>query len=151
MTDWALRHRHRTGTVVAAIVADVGGLSDEAGPGRQRAAEWRSQAAGRMLAVIGATAAATQIGTDKFMFLRHDLRDPAQASELAGQICDAARQPPASRDWPGTIAISVGIAVATRHDTAETLITGAQVAARRHHDWLRPGDQSSRPAPPGSG
>jgi hypothetical protein len=32
---------------------------------------------------------------------------------------------------PGSIAVTVGIAVATRHDTAETLITGARVAARR--------------------
>ena len=130
MTDWALGHRHRTGRVVAAIVADVGGLSDETGTDRQRAAEWRSQAVGRMLAVIGVTAAATRVGTDEFAFLRHDLRDPAQASEIAGQIRDAARRPLGGYDLPGTMAITVGIAVAAQHDTAETLITGARMAAR---------------------
>ena len=139
MADWALGHRHRTGTAVAAIVVDIGGSSDETGPGRQRAAEWRGQAAGRMLAVIGITAAATQAGPDEFVFLRHDLREPAQASEIAGKLCDVARPPRATRDRPGTTAISVGIAVAHQHDTAETLITGAQVAARRHHDRLGPG------------
>ena len=130
MTDWALGHRHWTGRVVAAIVADVGGVSDEAGAGRRRAAEWRSQAAGRMLAVIGVTAAATRVGTDEFAFLRHDLRDPAQASEIAGQIYDAAGCPPASDDMPGPIAVSVGVAVAERPDTSDALITGARVAAR---------------------
>jgi GGDEF domain-containing protein len=116
MTHWALAHRHRTGTVVAVIVADVSGFSDEAGAGRRLAAEWRSQAAGRMLAVTGPTATAARVGTDEFAFLCHDLRDPAQASEIAGRIGDAARCPPVGDDMPGSIAVTVGIAVATRHD-----------------------------------
>jgi hypothetical protein len=141
-------HRHRSGTAVAVIAADVSGFSDEdgagrrdgaggrdsagrqGGTGRQRATEWRAQAAERMLAVIRPSAAATRVGSDEFAFLFHDLRDPVQASEIAGQICDAARCPPASDDMPGPIAVRVGVAVADRPDTSETLITGARVAAR---------------------
>ena len=59
LTDWALMHRHRSGTVVAVIAADVSGFSDQDGAGRRRATEWRGQAAERMLAVIRPSAAAT--------------------------------------------------------------------------------------------
>jgi hypothetical protein len=141
-TRWAVGHGSRTGAVVAVIVAGLSGLSGfsrEAGPdgpdgpdGRPPA-EWLARAAGRMLTEAGASAA-VQISPGEFAFLRHDLRDPAQASEIAGRIRAAARYRPAGDGGPETRAVTIGVAVALQHDTAETLISAARLASRRRQN-----------------
>jgi hypothetical protein len=135
-TRWAVGHGSRTGAVVAVIVAGLSGFSREAGPdgpdGRPPA-EWLARAAGRMLTEAGASAA-VQISPGEFAFLRHDLRDPAQASEIAGRIRAAARYRPAGDGGPETRAVTIGVAVALQHDTAETLISAARLASRRRQN-----------------
>ena len=138
-TRWAVGHGSRTGAVVAVIVAGLSGLSGfsrEAGPdgpdGRPPA-EWLARAAGRMLTEAGASAA-VQISPGEFAFLRHDLRDPAQASEIAGRIRAAARYRPAGDGGPENRAVTIGVAVALQHDTAETLISAARLASRRRQN-----------------
>jgi GGDEF domain-containing protein len=147
MTHWVLGHRLRTGTVAAVIVADIGGFGGEAGADRWQATEWQNEAAGRMLAAVGPTAAATRVGTDEFAFLCHDLQDPTQASEIAGRICDAARYQPGGDDTLGPIVVTAGIAIATRNETAKTLVTGARVAARRRPGRSAAADRPARVRP----
>jgi GGDEF domain-containing protein len=126
LTHWALGHRDRTGTMVAVIVVDVGGSSDGAGAGSRRGTEWRRQAAARMLTAAGPTVTAARVGTDEFAFLCPELRERAQASEIAGKLRQAAGRLTGSEDQPG--AATVRITFAAGHDTAETLITSARVA-----------------------
>ncbi|HEY1671647.1 MAG TPA: GGDEF domain-containing protein [Streptosporangiaceae bacterium] len=133
MTRWAVGHGSRTGAVVAVIVAGLSGFSQEAGPDGWPPAEWLARAAGRMLAEAGPSAAA-QISPGEFAFLRHDLRDPAQASEIAGRIRGAARYRPVGDGGPEPRAVTVGVAVALQHDSAETLISAARLASRRRQN-----------------
>jgi GGDEF domain-containing protein len=150
MTRWAVGHGSRTGAVVAVIVAGLSGFSPETSPDG-RPAEWLVRAAGRMLTEAGPSAAA-QISPGEFAFLRHDLRDPGQASEIAGRIRGAARYRPAGDGGPESRAVTVGVAVALQHDTAETLISAARLASRRRQNRLHQGlGQLPRSGPPGSG
>ncbi len=133
MTRKAVEHGSRTGAVVAVIVAGLSGFNQEAGPDGRLPAEWLARAAGRMLTEAGPSAA-TQIGPGEFAFLRHDLRDPAQASEIAGRMRSAARYRPIGDGGPESRAVTIGVAVALQHDTAETLISAARLASRRRQN-----------------
>lgn len=113
--NWALRHRGRTGALVAVVVVDVGGFSNGDGAGNQPAAERASRAAARrMLTAVGPADVAARVGSDEFAVLCKDLRDRDEAGEVAGRLRHAARAPGGMDEMPHPIPAVVGTAVASR-------------------------------------
>ena len=72
-----------------------------------------------------------RLGGDEFTVLCEDLAAVGDAGAVADRLCDALEQPFDLDGATTSIGVSIGIAVADAHDTAETLLAKADAAMYR--------------------
>jgi hypothetical protein len=127
MTARALRRSRWTGALVAVVTADLNQLGSAAGSDGHAGL----MAARRILAAGGPAAAGAIVSRDEFAVLCDDLRDPGEADTVAARMGESVHPP--ARDAASGPPLRTGVAIASKDDTAETLI------ARACHAMYSPG------------
>jgi diguanylate cyclase (GGDEF)-like protein/PAS domain S-box-containing protein len=89
------------------------------------------QAAERMRGAVRPADTIARLGGDEFTVLCEDLAAVNDAGWVADRLSDALERPFDLLGSEVTIGVSIGIAVADRHDTAETLLAKADAAMYR--------------------
>jgi diguanylate cyclase (GGDEF)-like protein/PAS domain S-box-containing protein len=132
----ALARSKRTGSPLGVLFLDLDdfkAINDSFG--HTIGDEFLSKVATRIRTSVRASDVAARVGGDEFVIICEDLKEPADAGVIAGQIQQALASEISVRGQTVTAQTSIGIALSNDDSTPETLLRdadSAMYAAKRH-------------------